>query len=206
MELNFEGYREDLPDYDEVMRAVRSALNSPMEFDYITFSGNGEPTLHPDFPEIVEGVRKLKNRLRPDVKMALLSNSTGLLRSSVKKILGKIDMPIFKLDSGRRDKFYIINRPAREVEYDELMDALYSTENIYLQTVFVGGKIANSSSEDVDSYIKQIGKIKPRGVQIYSIDRPVPDNEVKRINPEQLAEIAGAVERETGVSCKYFHI
>ena len=81
--VDFSKYHKDLPAIDEVVKSVAQALKSPREFDFLTFSGNGEPTLYPHFAELVEEVASLRNKYRPKVKVALLSNSTGLARESI---------------------------------------------------------------------------------------------------------------------------
>ncbi len=128
-------YKRDLPPYPEIIEAVQEALRSRMELDAVTFSGNGEPTLHPDFPALVEGVIYLRNKYRPRLKIALLSNSTGLGREDVRRAVMKLDLPVFKLDAGTEKTFRKINRPAAGVRFEEIVSHLKSLGNVYLQTI-----------------------------------------------------------------------
>jgi len=197
-------YAAELPTVDAVVRAVDIALQSPMPLNLLTFSGNGEPTLHPQFPEIAEAIVELRNRRRPQVKVALLSNSTGLYREEVRRVLPKIDLPVLKLDAGRESTFYAINRPSFEIEFSQIIENLKQCENIILQTVFVDGSLSNVLPAELEAYFAQVTAIEPREVHLYSIDRPVPEAHLLRVPPSQLQDIATIGTRTTGVPMKAF--
>jgi len=199
-------YVKDLPQFDDVVRAVEQAAKSSMVFDYLTFSGNGEPTLHPRFADLVDEVVRIRDLHRPRVKVALLSNSTGLVYRSVRDSIPKIDLPVFKLDSGRGGKFKAMNRPAREVHFREVLDRLMSLGNICLQTVLIDGTPSNVGKEELSAYFKHVSRIKPREVHIYSIDRPVPNSKISLISPKELEKIALQGRRETGVEIRAFYV
>jgi wyosine [tRNA(Phe)-imidazoG37] synthetase (radical SAM superfamily) len=194
----------DLPTPDAVAAEVERAAKSSLEFRLITFSGNGESTLHPQFPEIVDRVVAIRDRRRPDAKVALLSNSTGLARPEVRECIAKLDLPVLKLDAGTAKTFKAINRPAPEVDYDTIVEQLCSLDNIYIQTVLVGGTPSNTSLEDLDAYFVKIKQIKPLEVHMYSIDRPVPNTKITLVPPKRLREIAAEGEAETGVRIRAF--
>jgi len=101
---------------DEILREVEKALLIVRKVDYLTLSGNGEPTLHPQFLEIVEGIKSLRNRYRPDVKIALFSNSTCLGRKEVQQAMELIDQPILKLDAGNERLFQKVNHPCKGID------------------------------------------------------------------------------------------
>lgn len=195
----------DLPSLDDVVRAVVQAARSALDFDYLTFSGNGEPTLHPQFAELVDAVVKIRDEYRPEVKIALLSNSTGLVCDSVRESLPKIDVPVFKLDVGTEEKFRLINRPARGVRFTSILELLSSLSGIYIQTVLIEGTPSNATAEDQQAYFQQIARIRPREVHIYSTDRPVPDARIALVSPQRLEEIARWGEKETGVRVRAFY-
>jgi wyosine [tRNA(Phe)-imidazoG37] synthetase (radical SAM superfamily) len=197
-------FAADLPTADAVVAEVERAAKSSLEFGLITFSGNGESTLHPQFPEIVDRVVTVRDRHRPDAKVALLSNSTGLLQPGVRHAIARIDLPVLKLDAGTAKTFKAINRPAPEIDYDAVVEQLCSVENIYIQTVLVGGAPSNTTPEDLAAYFEKIARIKPREVHIYSIDRPVPNTKITLVPPERLREIAAQGEAETGVRIRAF--
>jgi wyosine [tRNA(Phe)-imidazoG37] synthetase (radical SAM superfamily) len=198
-------YQSDLPTAEAVIAEVERAAKSSLEFGLITFSGNGESTLHPQFPEIVAGVVAVRDRFRPDAKVALLSNSTGLMRPEVRQCIAPIDLPILKLDGGTDKTFKAINRPAPEVDYDAIVEHLCALDNIYIQTVLVGGTPSNTSPEDLAAYFAKIKRIRPVEVHMYSIDRPVPNTKITLVPPERLREIAKQGEAEAGVRIRAFY-
>lgn len=195
----------DMPSLEEVVKAVEQAAKSDAVFNYITFSGNGEPTLYPHFPELIKEIIKIRDRLRPSVKLALLSNSTGLGYAHIRSVIPKIDVPVLKLDAGNEKKFELINRPAPEINFQDIVSHLAQLDNIYIQTIFLGGNPTNDTREDLLDYFEKIKYIRPKEVHIYSIDRPVPDTHIVLISPARLEEIAQQAEKETGVRFKAFY-
>jgi len=204
--MNLEDYIKDLPEYNDVMKAIEGAVKSPLEFDYITFSGNGEPTLYPNFSSLVDEVIKIRDKYRPNVKVALLSNSSGLIYAEVRESIRNIDLPVFKLDAGKADKFRAINNPTRDVNFEGIVDLLSNLSNICIQTVLIDGNLFNTSKEDLDAYFEKLKKIKPGEVHIYSTDRPVLNTNIKRVRPERLEEIAKEGQGKTGVRIKAFYL
>lgn len=204
--LDFAKSVRDLPTVAEVAQAVEPAAASPLAFDFFTFSGNGEPTLHPNFPQVVDELVRLRDRHRPAAKVALLSNSTGLFREEVRACLSKIDLPVFKLDAGSEDTFQAINRPAPGIRLARVVDLLASLEDICIQTVLVEGRPSNVADCELEAYFHHVRRIKPREVHIYSIDRPVPKADIFLVSPEWLEEIARRGEGETGVPIRAFSV
>ena len=197
---------KDLPAFDDVIEALQRAFASETEFEYVTFSGNGEPTLYPRFTELVAELGRMRDRYRPEVKIALLSNSTGLNDEATRKSIGSIDLPVMKLDAGTRQSFCAINRPAAGIDYDEICDRLQGMEGVFIQTVFVHGSPCNTGPREIAAFFGQIRKIKPAGVHIYSIDRPVPNACLTRVLPGELEDIASRGSKETGVEMRAFYL
>jgi wyosine [tRNA(Phe)-imidazoG37] synthetase (radical SAM superfamily) len=196
---------EDMPPLDAVLTEVEKALQSEKEFAYLTFSGNGEPTLYPWFAELVDILVDLRNRNRPHVKIALLSNSTGLASEGVRESIPKIDVPVFKLDAGTESKWMAINRPVKGIRFSEIIESLISLEEILLQTVLFGGDPSNVTEDELTAYFEAVRRIRPREVQLYSIDRPVPRARIELVSPEALRAIAQRGEEETGIKMRAFH-
>jgi len=194
-----------LPRVEEVVRALEGKLRSSTPFKLITFSGNGEPTLHPRFADIIDETVRLRDAHRPQARIALLSNSTGLASEAVRKSLAKIDLPVLKLDVGNERTFRVINRPARQVRFEEVVRLLTGLQNIYLQTVFIDGVPSNTSRDDVTAWMSLIRNIRPREAHIHSIDRAVPSTEIALVSPARLEEIASVAYRQTGVTVKAFY-
>ena len=198
-------YEKDLPTYDDVIRTVEETLQSPMELDAITFSGNGEPTLHPQFPEIADAVVRLRDKYRPGAKVALLSNSTGLAREDVRRSVSRLDLPVFKLDAGTERMFTRINRPAKNVRFDEIVCQLKSLAGICIQTALIDGTPSNMDPDELLAYLELIRDIRPKEVHLYSTDRPVADSRVSRVAPDWLEDIASQIKDETGVPAVAFY-
>lgn len=204
--LDTSDYMGDLPDTDKVIGKLREVVKSAVHFDYITFSGNGEPTLHPDFPEIVKEVVKLRDEYRPVTGIALLSNSSLLMKKEVREVINLIDLPMLKLDAGSKKICSLINGPHKEVNYEELLNALSATEGICIQTVLMKGSPSNAGSEEINQYYSKINKINPVEVHIYSLDRPVGEEGIKKVPPEELEEIADKGSNLTGVRIKPYYL
>jgi wyosine [tRNA(Phe)-imidazoG37] synthetase (radical SAM superfamily) len=203
--MNIDQYSDELPEVEDVVNALEDALKTDVELDLITFSGNGEPTLYPEFDELMEEVADLRGKYRPDARIALLSNSTGLIYADVIDSLDMIDLPILKLDAGNEDTFRAINRPTRSVKFEEIFEKLFSLDGIYLQTVLVDGEPSNIGRRDLKEYIDRVGRIKPQEVHLYSIDRPVPNTNISLVLPDKLKRIASRITKETGVPAKAFY-
>jgi wyosine [tRNA(Phe)-imidazoG37] synthetase (radical SAM superfamily) len=169
--MNIDQYSDELPEVEDVVNALEDALKTDVELDLITFSG--------------EEVADLRGKYRPDARIALLSNSTGLIYADVIDSLDMIDLPILKLDAGNEDTFRAINRPTRSVKFEEIFEKLFSLDGIYLQTVLVDGEPSNIGRRDLKEYIDRVGRIKPQEVHLYSIDRPVPNTPRKRGYPRK---------------------
>ena len=202
--MNVGQYSSDLPEFDDVVKALEETLQSPVKLDLITFSGNGEPTLYPRFAELVDAVVDLRNRYRPDAKVALLSNSTGLINKDVKDSIGKLDLPVFKLDTGKAGTFRAINRPAKGIKFEDIVEILSSMNGIYIQTVFVDGEPSNCGEDELIEYIDKLRQIKPKEVHLYSIDRPVPNTEISLVSPDRLKEIAAQISTTTDIAARAF--
>lgn len=205
LSLDMSTFVKDMPSLDEVVKAIEQAAQSDMDFNYITFSGNGEPTLYPHFPGLVAKIKIIRDRLRPSVKLALLANSTGLDYANIRAVIPELDVAMFKLDAGNEQKFQLINRPAPGINFQDIVKHLAQLENIYIQTIFIGGNPTNDTKEDLKDYFEKIRFIKPKGVHIYSIDRPVPDTHITLIPPARLEEISQQGETETGIPFKAFY-
>jgi wyosine [tRNA(Phe)-imidazoG37] synthetase (radical SAM superfamily) len=188
-----------------VVRALEKALPSAGHLDLITFSGNGEPTLYPGFAELVDVVAELRNRYQPNARIALLSNSTGLLLPEVRRALGRIDLPVLKLDAGTEHTFRVINRPASGVHFAKLVELLIAQEDIYIQTVLVDGKPMNVHTDELAAYFGLLAQIKPREVHLYSIDRPVPNANISLVPPDRLEAIAARGSAQIGVPIKAYY-
>jgi wyosine [tRNA(Phe)-imidazoG37] synthetase (radical SAM superfamily) len=191
---------------DQLLRELETALRAPAQLDTLTFSGNGEPTLHPYFAEIAFGARRLRDRLRPEAKIALFSNATMLDQARVRDALAYIDLPILKLDAGDREAFSQINRPAPGIEVDGILAALRRQPKVVLQTIFVGGGVSNAHGAAFEAWVDAVAAIQPISVQLMSTDYPVPEPGVERVPAYRLRRLAQEVRDRTGVPVRVYWV
>lgn len=174
--------------------------------DVLTFAGNGEPTMHPHFEEIVQGVVSLRNRLCPNAKVSVLTNATMLHKESVCRALRMVDNPILKLDSAFDHTVQLIDKPLGHYSVAEVVGRMKSFEGrCIVQTMFLRGEfegevIDNTTEEEVAAWLKLIEEIGPRSVMVYTIDRDTPAPNLQKVPVEELRAIAERV-RALGVEC-----
>ena len=181
----------DLPTAETVETELEKALRSlrpPPQ--YITFSGNGEPTLHPAFDEIVDVVLAGKRRSGIDAKVAVLSNSTAVHLERVRRALQRLDVRIMKLDAGTDRGLKLINRPAPEVSLDEIVEGLRHLEDVTLQSVFVEGEVSNTGEGDIEAWLERVREIGPRSIQVYSLENAPAMSTLTGVSAETLRAIA----------------
>ncbi len=190
-----------LPSIERLEKDLTSKLSEMKEkgesLDVITFSGNGEPTLHPRFPEIVEIVNRLRDRFYPDAKTSVLTNSTRIFNPGVAKALRLVDNNILKLDSAIESTMRLIDNPAeKSFSVERLIPALkeFAGQGI-IQTMFLRGehngqRIDNTTPDEVEALIKAYKEINPRQVMIYTIDRSTPEEKLEKVGRDELEQIA----------------
>ncbi len=193
-----------LPSAKEVKDALREALAAMSVLPaYITFSGNGEPTLHPDFGEIVEEVKAVRDEFAAGAKTAVLSNSALVFEEPVRKALSRLDLRIMKLDCGSADVFKRYNQPCRGVSLEAISDGLAGLDDVIIQALFCSGQSGNMDSENIEAWIERLKKIQPALVQLYTADRSYPGNHLKPATDGELNMIKELVE-QAGISIHIF--
>ena len=193
---------EDLPKPIAFEEALERVLyeHKNGEIDNITFSGNGEPTLHPQFAELVDIAKKLKEQYFPEAKLGVLSNSSAVIMAKVRRALTELDFRIMKLDAGNLETFRKVNRPCAGVDYQAILNNLKSLEDVTLQTMFIDGAIQNIGEREIKDWIERVGEIQPLKAQIYSLHRPAAASSLREVTAERLREIATQTEEATGVA------
>lgn len=173
--------------------------------DVITFSGNGEPTLHPDFPGIIDDTLELRDRYFPQAKVSVLTNSTRIFTPAVAEALRRVNNNILKLDSAVEDTMRIIDRPNDPgFTVDKVIDGLCQFEGTgIIQTMILRGEhngkpIDNTTDEEIEALISAYRKIRPREVMIYSLDRSTPEEKLHKVEKEELDRIADRI-RKAGI-------
>ncbi|HJZ38976.1 MAG TPA: radical SAM protein [Bacteroidales bacterium] len=169
--------------------------------DSITFAGNGEPTLHPEFPVILEDTLKIRDRIFPLASVTVLSNATRIGDKSIFNALLKADLNILKLDSAIEETLFQINCPAGNYNLRETIELLSSFNGkLIIQTLFfrgsyMGKRLDNTSEEEVSAWLSVLKQIRPESVMMYSLARDTAVDGLERVSHEELNAIAGRVEK-----------
>ena len=196
-----------LPTRNEVKEALIQKLSSMkvegITPDVITFAGNGEPTMHPEFSGIIDDTIETRNRFFPNTKIAVLSNSTMLHKEEVFQALNKIEDNILKLDSVLDSRIQQINVPnTPSFTFDKLLKQLCRFNgNLIIQTMFLRGEIGgnsvtNTTEEEITGWLKALKQIQPKQVMIYTIDRETPIKNLQKVTKEELKVIADRARQE----------
>lgn len=199
--------QEKLPSVETVLSELERTLQKMGQDerlpDVITFAGNGEPTAHPQFAEIIDGVMVLRNRYAPNAKVSVLSNGTQVHKPRVFAALQKVDNNILKLDTVDDEYIDRVNRPASYYRVDEQIEAFKRFDgHVMVQTMFLKGRdflgrdVDNTTERYVAPWIEALKVIKPQKVMIYTIDRETPDKELLKATPKELDAIAARLRKE----------
>lgn len=170
--------------------------------DVLTFAGNGEPTAHPDFADIIDDTIALRNRYFPNAKVSVLSNATMAVRPEVHAALAKVDNNILKLDTV--DAAYIarVDRPTGAYDVERIIRAMMDFKgHVIVQTLFMKGtsmgvNVDNTSDRYVLPWIEAVKRIAPQSVMVYTIDRETPDPDLQKASPKELDGIADKLRAE----------
>lgn len=198
-----------VPTREQVKRQLKKKLSAMHDagdpLDVITFSGNGEPTLHPDFKHIIHDVINLRNHYYPEAKVTVLSNATMAGKPSVAEGLKMVDNNILKLDSALAPTFLHINQPKSHnvlpegvIEDIKAFSGTCIVQTMMLRGEHEGKKIDNTTDDEIDALIAAYLEIKPREVMLYSIDRKTPEEHLEKIGAEELEKIAERI-RAVGI-------
>jgi wyosine [tRNA(Phe)-imidazoG37] synthetase (radical SAM superfamily) len=194
------GGKEKLPSADFIRDRMETEISrlsdADTPVDVITFAGNGEPTMHPEFEPIIDHAVELRNKYFPRADIAVLTNATLLHKASVKRALQKVDMAILKFDSAFENTMRLLNQPAGSFDFDRYLENIRNFPGRkVIQTMFVRYKTAhaevdNTLSEEIQAWLDELDRIKPDLVMIYSIARDTPDPAVSAVPHAKLMEIA----------------
>lgn len=195
------------PTREEVAEALEKRLKDMQENgpkpDVLTFAGNGEPTAHPHFAEIMNDTLALRDKYFPQAKVSVLSNSTMIDRQEVFDALNRIDNNILKLDTVNADYIRRVDRPTSSAyNVQKIVERMKAFKgNLIIQTMFMKGSyegvsVDNTGDEYVLPWIEAVKQIAPRQVMIYTIDRETPAHELKKATHEELDRIAAMLRNE----------
>lgn len=200
--------RHRFPSARDVAEALLARLgefrSAGKKLDSITFSGNGEPTLHPDFPGVVRAVLAARDQAMPGTRVDILSNSAHLGRPGVVEGLNLLDERHMKLDAGRDEGLRGMNLPLVTVRLEDLVRGLGRLRDFHLQAMFARGRWDNTGPEDVAAWIEVVRRLRPKAVHLYSVDRVPADAGVKGVDRPTLERIARQVEERAGVPARVY--
>lgn len=174
--------------------------------DVITFAGNGEPTLHPDFESIIEDTIALRDKHCPGAKVSVLSNATQIHREDVRRALLRVDNNILKLDSAFDATVQLMNKPqgaytvARTVELLKAFEGNLIVQTMFLRGEYLGQRVDNTTEEEVSAWLRLVEEIRPKQVMVYSLDRDTPCQTLEKVEKDELRGIAERVEA-LGIAC-----
>lgn len=187
------------PDADEVLAALEVKLRTMHAagdpLDVITFAGNGEPTLHPEFPRVIRRTLELRDEFYPEVKVSVLSNATRMTKPDVREALLSIDNNILKLDGAFDETIHLIDQPA-DPHYSvrQVVDGMKTYKGqLIVQTMFVRGEhnghiIDNTTPAEVDAWCELMREIRPAQIMVYSLDRPTPEQHLTPVSKAEMEQ------------------
>lgn len=198
--------KEKLPSRRQVRDALRKKLSEMKEQgkapDVITYAGNGEPTLHPDFAGIIDDSLALRDEFFPAAKVSVLSNGSMLHRESVREALKKVDQNMLKLDSVFPDTVRQINQPnvktdlARYEEYIRELEGRFIIQTLFVRGEYKGRTVDNTTEEEITAWLEVISRLRPQQVMIYTIHRDTPlGSNLRKVPESELNAIAQRVNR-----------
>ena len=174
--------------------------------DVITFAGNGEPTMHPDFEQIIDDTIALRDKHCLNAKVSVLSNATQIHREDVRRALLRVDNNILKLDSAFDETVQLVNNPqgaytvARTVELLKAFEGNFILQTMFLRGEYLGKRVDNTTEEEVAAWLKLVEEMHPKQVMVYSLDRDTPCQTLEKVEKEELRKIAARVEA-LGIIC-----
>ena len=182
----------EFPRLAQVAEALDTRLeelaHEGVSVDSITFSGNGEPTMNPDFAAIVDAVLALREKYCPNAKVSVLSNATLACRDDVYQALAKVDNPIMKLDAGTTAAVLAVNKPVGAYSVERVVESLRRFKgNFVLQTMFVRYEECDTTAPDIlGRWMDIVRDLAPREIMIYTIDRETPDKTLQKYTVDEM--------------------
>lgn len=202
------GVKMARPSLEDVETALEQRLKelhgTEIEPQSITFSGNGEPTLHPQFPEIIDMVIRLRDQYCPKAAVSVLTNGSKVFDEKVFQALKKVDNNIVKLDGGSQQCIEMINQPNFKFDLEQYITQLKKFEgDLTIQTLFLrghhnGNVIDNTTEAEVQLWLEHLEAIKPKRAMLYVIERDTPEQDLEKVGKEELERIADKV-RQLGI-------
>ncbi|MBQ7238614.1 MAG: radical SAM protein [Bacteroidales bacterium] len=189
-----------LPDADEVMRELETKLQTMHAageaLDVITFAGNGEPTLHPDFPRVIERTLQLRDQYYPEVKVSVLSNATQIGKEAVRSALLQVDNNILKIDGAFDETVRLIDQPAdshytvrQVIEWMKTFRGQLIVQTMFVRGEHDGKRVDNTTPQEVAAWCDLMREVRPHQIMVYSLDRPTPEPLLTKVSKEEMTQL-----------------
>jgi len=183
----------------EIEKALIQIQQRGESLDAITVAGNGEPTLHPRFPDLTRGILRLRDRFASQAKVIVLTNASELTREDVREALLLVDEACLKLDAVGEGVAKRVNLPHGKVSLERILRSLQSFPAPIIQTMFVHGRVDNTKPEDIEPWLEALERISPSRVDLFSLDRATPDPDLRKVPATAIEKIADLARKRLGV-------
>lgn len=175
-----------------------------LSVDCITLAGNGEPTIHPDLHELITGIKALRNRYFAGAEVGVLSDATQVTRPRVRDALALLDARYMKFDAADEAMWRLINQPLVPVDFAAMVEGLKTLPEIVLQSMFVQGSFDNTGAAHVEAWVRAVGEIRPRSVQVYTVDRGTAAPGITEVPRAALQAIADRLTAATQIPAEVY--
>ncbi|ENU8418660.1 radical SAM protein [Campylobacter jejuni] len=184
--------QDEIISIDKIISEVKAMLEKNIEFDFLTLTANGEPSLYPHLNELILSLRSIAK----DKKLLILSNGTAVLDEDKFNALLKLDVVKFSLDSAVTKTFYRIDRALKNIDLEKMIEKMADFRarfngDLIMEILVV--KDLNDNEEEFKALNQALKKIMPLRVDLSTIDRP-PAYVVKKVSEEKLLELSKLID------------
>ncbi|HED5095361.1 TPA: radical SAM protein [Campylobacter jejuni] len=184
--------QDEIISIDKIISEVKAMLEKNIEFDFLTLTANGEPSLYPHLNELILSLRSIAK----DKKLLILSNGTAVLDEDKFNALLKLDVVKFSLDSAVTKTFYRIDRALKNIDLEKMIEKMADFRarfngDLIMEILVV--KDLNDNEEEFKALNQALKKIMPLRVDLSTIDRP-PTYAVKKVSEEKLLELSKLID------------
>lgn len=184
--------QDEIISIDKIISEVKVMLEKNVEFDFLTLTANGEPSLYPYLNELILSLRSIAK----DKKLLILSNGTAVLDEDKFNALLKLDVVKFSLDSAVAKTFYRIDRALKNIDLEKMIEKMADFRarfngDLIMEILVV--KDLNDNKEEFKALNQALKKIMPLRVDLSTIDRP-PAYAVKKVSEEKLLELSKLID------------
>ena len=188
----------------DIEEAFRLHVQQGTPVDCLTIAGNGEPTLHPDLFDLVDGIIRLRDLYFPSARVGILSDATQITRPEVRRALELLEDRYMKFDAADETTWRRINKPLGATTFQGMVAALKTLPNVVLQSMFIQGSYDNTDEAHLQAWVAAVGDIEPLSVQVYTIDRGTAAEGIEEVPREKLQAIADRMTLATGIPAEVY--